>query len=119
MVSASAWLFASAVRHHRTWTPIALTMIDARTRPEIARRMPIRMSGGTSQCMYREKRHRCKADVFLRYACVSESWPTTRPSGRFDLTFPSGDADGMRLSASKAPDPSIPESFLMRDAVIE
>jgi hypothetical protein len=39
--------------------------------------------------MYREKRHRCKADVFFRYACVSESWPTTRPSGRFDLTFPS------------------------------
>src|ERR1700752_166352 len=63
MVSASVWLFASAVRHHRMWTPIALTMIDARTRPEIARRMPIRMSDGASYCMYRKKRHRCKANL--------------------------------------------------------
>src|SRR5258708_5686196 len=64
MVSARAWLFASAVRHHRMWTPIALTMIDARTRPEIVRRMPIRIIGVASCCMYRKKRQRCKANVF-------------------------------------------------------
>src|SRR6266545_5608845 len=64
MVSARAWLFASAVRHHRMWTPIALTMIDARTRPEIVRRMPIRIISVASCCMYRKKPQRCKANVF-------------------------------------------------------
>ena len=43
MVSASAWLLDSAVRHHNKWTPAALTRIEARTRPEIASRMPMRM----------------------------------------------------------------------------
>ena len=33
--------------------------------------------------------------------------------------FWKGDVDGMRLSASKTPGPAIPESFLMRDEVIE
>jgi hypothetical protein len=45
IVAASVWLLVSAVRHHNTWTPTALTMIDARTRPEIARRILMRMSG--------------------------------------------------------------------------
>jgi len=47
-VSASVRLLASAVRHQRRWTPTALTMIEARTRLEIARRMPIRMFGRAS-----------------------------------------------------------------------
>src|ERR1700733_15122841 len=43
MVAASAWLFCSAVRHHKRWTPIALITIEASTRPVRARRIPTRM----------------------------------------------------------------------------
>src|SRR5258708_27433881 len=78
MVSARAWLFASAVRHHRMWTPTALTMIDARTRPEIARRIPIRMIDGASHSIFRKKRHRCRANGFASgHAYLSEHWPIT------------------------------------------
>src|SRR5258708_38480428 len=99
IVSASAWLFASAVRHHSTWTPIALTMIDARTRPEIARRMRIRMIIGASYCMYRkcaiDAKQMASLPAMLALAKIGQL-PTTRHSGRFDLTFPSGHVDDMR-----------------------
>jgi hypothetical protein len=76
--------------------------------------MPIRMSDGTSYCMYREKRHRCKANALAsRYACVSEDGQPRGPLD--DLTLPSGDVGGMQLSASKTSGPAIPESFMMRD----
>src|SRR6266702_3049953 len=44
MVSASVWLTCCAVRHHKRCTPTALTMIDVRTRAEMALRMPMRIS---------------------------------------------------------------------------
>src|SRR3979411_2649406 len=115
MVSASAWLFASAVRHHRMWTPIALTMIDARTRPEIAKRMRIRMSGGTSSCMYREKRHRCKANVLasamLALAKIGQPrGPLDDLTWRFHRGTP---------TACGYPRAAIQESILMRHDVIK
>jgi hypothetical protein len=43
MVSARVWLTCWAVRHHNKCTPTALTMMEVRTRAEMALRMPIRM----------------------------------------------------------------------------
>src|SRR5437879_7699404 len=107
IVSASAWLFASAVRHHRMWTPTALTMIDARTRPEIDRRIPIRMIDGASHSIFRKKRHRCRANGFASgHAYLSEHLANNQPRGSLDdLLWRShrGHVDDMRLSASKTP----------------
>src|SRR6266702_4591642 len=80
IIAASSWLFASAVRHHSTWTPIALTMIDARTRPEIARQMPIRMNVGallsTGPAIF--------APHFM--VGMTNSAPSLMPEGQRDVT---------------------------------
>jgi hypothetical protein len=66
IVAASAWLFASAVRHHNMWTPTALTIIDARARLEIAKPTPIRMTIGDFFKHRRPKSVPIVAEVCLR-----------------------------------------------------